>query len=72
MLLAWTRLQEGERTPKTNADYWIDKLRRNKARDLARQAALEELSWRVLVVWECEIKDREALVSRLKAFLDAL
>ena len=46
----------GSRQPKANADYWIAKIARNRARDATAQAALEEQGWRVLTVWECEMK----------------
>lgn len=61
--------KRGSRTPKANADYWTSKLERNKARDATSLVALEALGWRVLVVWECEIKEVEALADRLRAFL---
>lgn len=59
----------GARVPKTNTDYWTAKVGRNRARDEASVAALEAAGWRVLVVWECEIKDSSALAGRLQAFL---
>jgi DNA mismatch endonuclease Vsr len=56
--------------PRTRADWWAAKLARNVERDAANQATLEAAGWRVLVVWECEVRrDREALASRLRAFL---
>lgn len=55
--------------PKTNADYWRSKIARNRTRDAAHQERLEALGWRALVVWECELKDREALERKLRAFL---
>ena len=59
----------GARAPKTNADYWRAKLARNKARDALALQSLENLGWRALVVWECELKDREALARKLRAFV---
>jgi DNA mismatch endonuclease (patch repair protein) len=59
----------GARAPKTNADYWRAKLARNKARDALALQSLEGLGWRALVVWECELKDREALARKLRAFV---
>jgi len=64
------RCKRGSRAPKTNSDYWTKKLAGNVARDEKRQTELVSLGWRVLVVWECEIKDREALACILRAFLD--
>ena len=56
--------------PVANRDYWLPKLKRNIERDLERIASLEALGWRVLVVWECEIDDRELLRQRLVEFLE--
>jgi len=42
--------------PKSRVDYWKEKLERNRQRDLEHIAALEANGWRVLVVWECELK----------------
>lgn len=60
----------GARAPKNNADYWQAKIARNRARDAAHQAKLTETGWRVLTVWECEMKDDAALRKRLKDFLE--
>ena len=59
----------GSRQPKQNADYWRVKIGRNVARDAASLQALKAKGWQALVIWECEMKDREALADRLKAFL---
>lgn len=58
------------RRPKSRAEYWGPKLDRNIERDAAHVAALEADGWKVLVVWECETKDRAALVRRLRRFLE--
>lgn len=44
------------RMPRSNLEYWKTKLERNVRRDLEKDAALQVLGWRVLIVWECEIK----------------
>jgi len=56
--------------PTSRRSYWDPKLDRNVARDARNLAALEEAGWRTLVVWECEMRDREALAHRLSAFLE--
>lgn len=61
--------KRGARQPKTNADYWRAKIARNRARDQAAQAALEAQGWRVLTIWECGLRDRDALIARLRDFL---
>ena len=57
------------RMPKARSDYWNAKLNRNVDRDRANLMALEELGWDVLVVWECETADLDALRQRLADFL---
>lgn len=59
------------RPPKSNADYWLPKLERNTQRDKAALVQLNADGWDVLVIWECETKDREALVRTLGDFLGA-
>ncbi|WP_457796126.1 very short patch repair endonuclease [Methylocystis sp. S23] len=59
----------GARTPKANADYWRAKIARNVARDAAHRERLAALGWQALTIWECELKDREALERKLRAFL---
>ena len=44
--------------PKSYLDYWLPKLERNKARDEANIAKLKEMGWNVIVLWECEIKEK--------------
>jgi len=46
----------GARTPKTNAEYWMAKISRNRSRDALATASLAQTGWRVVVVWECELK----------------
>jgi DNA mismatch endonuclease (patch repair protein) len=53
--------------PRTNQSYWIPKLRSNKARDRAKMRALRAAGYRVLVLWECDVRQD----SRLKAILSA-
>lgn len=60
----------GSRVPKANRDYWLAKVARNKARDVASLAALSATGWRVETVWECEMKDTGALQDRLARILD--
>lgn len=42
--------------PDTNAPFWRKKILANVFRDRRNALALKELGWRVLVVWECEIR----------------
>ena len=42
--------------PKTNRDFWVAKIRRNKERDKEEQRKLAEMGWHCITVWECELK----------------
>ena len=41
------------RAPGSNAEFWTEKIERNRRRDAHDVAALRDLGWRVCVVWEC-------------------
>lgn len=43
-------------TPKTRTDWWLEKFNKNVANDLKKRRDLEDAGWKVLVVWECEVK----------------
>lgn len=58
------------RLPKSRLDFWLPKLEANAARDKEVEQRLAELGWKVLTIWECEVKEEEALASRIRAFLD--
>lgn len=57
------------RLPKSNEAYWLPKLQRNVQRDGEALEQLSALGWEALVIWECEIKDRNILSERLRTFL---
>ena len=61
------------RMPKSRIDFWRPKLEANQARDQLNIARLEEMGWRVLVIWECELKPavRERTLERLYFSLTA-
>ena len=42
--------------PKTNRDFWVTKIRRNKERDKEEQRTLASMGWHCITVWECELK----------------
>jgi DNA mismatch endonuclease (patch repair protein) len=61
--------KRGDRHPKENADYWTNKIKRNQERDATAQTALHSMGWDVLVVWECQLKNREDINEKLRLFL---
>lgn len=61
--------KEGQREPKSNRDYWLPKIERNRQRDAAHLTTLARLGWSALTVWECELRDPGALSAKITAFL---
>src|ERR1700742_851562 len=59
----------GARVPKANREYWEGKVGRNRTRDAEHHAALEAKGWRALTLWECELKDNDALEKTLRQAL---
>lgn len=59
----------GKKQPSSRREYWLPKLARNKERDVRNEAALQDLGFNVLIVWECETRDCVALERRLDLFL---
>lgn len=53
------------RRPKSNTEYWNRKIDRNLRRDAANAEFLKEMGWKRIVVWECELKNIDALRERL-------
>ena len=58
--------------PKSNLRYWKPKLARTRSRDEENTAELGCLGWRVLTIWECELREPETALVRLDAFLSGV
>jgi DNA mismatch endonuclease (patch repair protein) len=52
-------------------EFWKPKLEENSRRDKANQKALRRMGWRIMVVWECELGDRERLALKMQKFLES-
>ena len=61
--------KRGSRAPKANAEYWANKIAKNRVRDAKHLTALQAAGWRALVVWECELADEAAVETRLRMFV---
>ncbi|MDY0270564.1 very short patch repair endonuclease [Trichloromonas sp.] len=59
----------GQRKPKNNADYWFKKISGNQHRDTENLSTLNKQGWDCLVIWECEIHNKEKLFETLVGFL---
>ena len=52
-------------TPKTRQEFWKAKFRDNINRDKLNQENLSSMGWKIIIVWECEIKDKDFDLNRL-------
>lgn len=53
-------------TPKSNTDFWEKKFAANVKRDRKNKEDLERMGWRVIIVWECQIRKQEDLENLVK------
>ena len=44
--------------PKSNEEFWKDKLEKNVTRDKNEQEKIEKMGWHILIVWECQLKKK--------------
>jgi DNA mismatch endonuclease (patch repair protein) len=56
----------GRVRPRTNAQFWFEKLEGNRRRDARKSRALRQLGWRVLRVWECQCRNDKLLSALCK------
>ena len=61
----------GSRVPKTNTEYWTNKIARNRLRDTKARQELQVRGWRILYIWECELIDPQATLKRICQFLNS-
>lgn len=55
--------------PASNVDFWVEKFNKTKVRDRRVVRSLRKLGWRVAVVWECQLREPDRVISRLVRFL---
>lgn len=58
------------RMPKSRIDFWTTKLEGNRKRDERNKRALGREGWKVLTIWECQLRDAARLEARIRRFLD--
>ena len=60
--------------PATNAQFWQDKIARNRERDEHNQALLQAAGWHVIVIWECQLnaKNRAETLRELDVTLSRI
>jgi DNA mismatch endonuclease, patch repair protein len=57
------------RTPKSRRRFWETKFKANQLRDRRNQRNLRGMGWKYLVVWQCQLSDKERLMNKLNRFL---
>lgn len=55
--------------PQTNYNFWQEKIRKNLERDNRNILELKEKGWNVIIVWQCEIKNKKSKEARLNRLL---
>ena len=55
--------------PKTNTDFWIKKISDTRVRDQKNIETLRKEGWNVIIVWQCEIKNKNKRDRRLDLLL---
>ncbi len=55
--------------PTSNVPFWISKISKNKARDRRIKAKLRRTGWRILEIWQCQLKDPDRLAANVIRFL---
>ena len=59
-------------TPKTRTEFWQNKFDKNVESDRKAFAALQELGWNVIVLWQCQLeKDFESTMEGLRLALQS-
>ena len=56
--------------PKSNIEFWEPKLKGNRERDEKNIIELNNMGWKILEIWQCEISDIEKLADRIIDFLE--
>jgi len=56
-------------TPKSNVEFWEKKFKANVERDKKNMETLQKIGWKVIVIWECQIRSLESLTYWLKITL---
>lgn len=56
--------------PESNVKFWKNKLTENRRRNVVKIQALKELDWKVIVVWECELKGDNQTTRLNKLYLE--
>ena len=63
---------QGSRLPKTNTAFWKNKLENNTLRDKQHYKKLTDAGWRIIIVWECSLKNKQRIYAELERVVKEL
>ena len=55
--------------PKSRQEFWKEKFQHNIKRDKKKRDELERLGWKVLIIWECQLKDLTIVQNKIESSL---
>jgi DNA mismatch endonuclease (patch repair protein) len=58
--------------PSTNKDFWNTKIEKNRTRDKKAQKALKKNGWKVIIIWECQLRNQELLKQTLTKVINKI
>lgn len=58
------------RLPKTKLDFWLPKFEAIRKRDSENLHRLDQMGWKILVIWECQLKDKTELKTSIREFFE--
>jgi len=62
--------RKGRSVPETRREFWENKFARTVQRDNENRRRLKKLGWKILIIWECKIKNRDQLKKQIVKFLE--
>lgn len=60
---------KASKLPETHTEFWKNKISSNQERDINNIKKLENMGWKVLIVWQCELKEISNMTDKIRAFL---
>lgn len=71
----WHACPKHGQIPENNSEFWIKKINANKKRDKLVNKTIQKKGWKVLRIWECELKDKKIIrrkINRLSKLLQRI
>ena len=71
----WHNCPKHGQIPENNREFWIEKINTTKKRDRLVNRTIQNKGWRVLRIWECELKDKKLIkrkINRLGKLLQGI